>query len=102
MELNNLTIEYDFSIPKYIFDNTYFQTPRFQATCTIKKDSDIFVCTGEPANTKKQAKHNTSGKMLIILKTKYEYSDEKIPDENNHERVVLYKWTNSCERCYSR
>ena len=36
--------------------------------------------------------------MLIILKTIYEFRDEKIPDNNNHEHVVLYKWTNSCER----
>ena len=102
MELNNLSIEYNFSIPEYIFDDICFQTPGFQATCTIKKDSDISVYTREPANTIKQAKHNASGKMLIILKIKYEFSNEKIPYDNNHERIVLYKWTNSCEKCYSR
>ena len=102
MELNNISIEYDFSKREYIFDDIRFQAPIFQATCTIKKNSDIFVCTGEAANTKKQAKHNESEKMLIILKTKYEFSDKKIPDDNNHGRFVLYKWTNSCERCYSR
>ena len=102
MELNNLSTEYNFSQLEYIFDNIGFQIPKFQATCTIKKDSDIFVCTGEAASTKKQAKHNASGKVLLILKTKYEFSDEKVPDKNNHERIVLYKWTNSCEKCYSR
>ena len=78
MELNNLSIEYNFSQPEYIFDDIIFQVPEFQAACTIKKDSDIFVCTGEAAGTKKQAKHNASGKMLLILKTKYKFSDEKI------------------------
>ena len=53
MELNNLSIEYNFSQPEYIFDDISFQVPEFQATCTIKKDSDIFVCTGEAASTKK-------------------------------------------------
>ena len=65
-------------------------------------ENPLFVCTEDAANTKKQAKHNTSEKMYTILKNKYEFNDENIPDDNNHERVVLYKWTNSCERCYSR
>ena len=62
MELNNSRIEYDFSKPEYIFEDISFQTPRFQTTCTIEENSDIFVCTEEVANTKKQAKHNASEK----------------------------------------
>ena len=102
MELNNISIEYDFSKPKYTFENIGFQTPRFQATCTIEKNSDIFVCTGDTANTKKQAKHDVSGKMYLLLRRKYGFSDETTPHDYNHKRIVLYKPTNSCERCYSR
>ena len=56
MQLNNISIDYDFSNPEYIFDNIGFQTPRFQATCSIKKTSDLYIynvaefCTGPKPN----------------------------------------------------
>ena len=57
---------------------------------------------GDAVNNENQSKHKASEKMYLILKGKYEFSDEEIPDDNNHERIVLYKWTNSCERFFCR
>ena len=64
---------------------------------------------GKKSKTKKEAKHNAVRKLLELLHKKYLFSEQteavnvlKKPIENDFEKVMLYKWTGTCERCYQR
>ena len=113
--LNEISIEYDFSIPEYTVKSLgiHQELPPFEATCEILKNNLTYACVGEPASQKKVAKQNAAARVLETLSTKYIFLEEKlekcliteskfynISDKNNKE--ALQKWTNSCERCFQR
>ena len=64
---------------------------------------------GGKFKNKKEGKHNSARKLLEFLYKDYLFSEQrependlKIPVENNSKKVILYKWTGTCERCYQR
>ena len=64
---------------------------------------------GEKSKTKKEAKHSSALKLLEFLYKDYLFSEQTEPEnefrkpvENGSEKVMLYKWTGTCERCYQR
>ena len=109
--IHEISLEYDFSDPKFEFVqcNTLSHMPIFVATCEIQKEMNIYISMGEKSKTKKEAKHNSARKLLEILNRDYLFSEQtesenesKKPIENNFEKIMLYKWTGTCERCYQR
>ena len=71
--LNEISIEYDFAVPKYPVKplGTHQELPLFEATCEIFKDTLTYACIGEPASQKKLSKQNAAAKVLETLSTKY-------------------------------
>ena len=113
--LNKISLEYDFSIPKYTVKSLgiHQELPPFEATCESLKDNLTYACIWEPASQKKVAKQKAAAKVLETLSTKYIFLGEKlekclmtetkffnISDKNN--KKALKKWKNSCERCFQR
>ena len=83
--------------------------PIFVATCGIQKGLNTYISTGENSKTKKEAKHNSARKLLEFLYKDYLFSEQREPEndlkitvENDSEKIILYKWTDTCERCYQR
>ena len=71
--------------------------PIFMAICTIERWKKKSLST---------VKHKSYQK---ILYRDYLFSEQtepvnelKKPIENDFEKVMLYKWTGTCERCYQR
>ena len=56
--LNEISIEYDFAVPKYTVKSLGIQQelPPFEATCEILKDNITYACIGEPESQKKVTK----------------------------------------------
>ena len=113
--LNEISIEYDFSIPKYTVKSlgVHQELPPFEATCEILKDNLTYACVWEPASQKKVAKQNAAAKVLETLSTKYIFLEEKLEKcliteskfyniSGKNNKKALRKWTNSCERCFQR
>ena len=78
--LNEISIEYDFAVPKYKIKSLeiHQELPPFEATCEIFKDNLTYACIGEPASQKKVAKQNAAAKVLETLSTKYIFLEEKL------------------------
>ena len=109
--IHKISLEYDFSDPKFeiVQCNTSSHMPIFVATCEIGKESNIYISMGGKSKTKKEAKHNSVRKLLELLHKEYLFSEQtepenefKTPVGNSSEKVMLYKWTGTCERCYQR
>ena len=69
----------------------------------------IAICTIRKSKTKREAKHNSARKLLEFLYKDYLFSEQREPEnkfkkpvENDSEKIKLYKWTGTCERCYQR
>ena len=67
------------------------------------------MCIGEKSKTKKASKHSSAHKLLEPLYENYLFSEQKEPEiefekplEIESEKVILYTWTSTCERCYQR
>ena len=104
-----ISLEYDFSDPK--FETTQCNTPShmpiFLATCDIQKELNTLISTGGKSKTKKESKHSSVRKLLEFLYKDYLFSEKtepenefKKPVENGPEKIMLHKWTGTCERCY--
>ena len=109
--IHEISLEYDFDDP--IFEvvqcNSSNHIPIFVATCKIQKNSKMYVSIGEKSKTKKASKHSSAHKLLESLYKDYLFTERKEPEikfeksmENESEKVMLYKWTGTCERCYQR
>ena len=55
--LNEISIEYDFAVPKYKVKSLgiHQELPPFDANCEIFKDNLTYACIGEPASQNKLA-----------------------------------------------
>ena len=89
--------------------NSSNHVPIFVATCKIQKDSRSYIIIGEKAKTKKGSKHSSAHKLLESLYKEYLFSEQEEPKiefekplENESEKVILYKWTGTCEICYQK
>ena len=67
------------------------------------------MCTIKRSNPNKEAKHRSAQKLLVLLYKDYLFSEQTEPEnefrkpvENGSEKIMLYKWTGTCERCYQR
>ena len=83
--------------------------PIFVAACEIRKELNIYKSMGEKPKTKKEAKHNSARKLLELLHREYLFIEQTEPENkfkspvgNSSEKVMLYKWTVTCERCEGR
>ena len=77
--LNEISIEYDFAVPKYTVKSLEIQQelPSFEAICEIFKDNLSYDCIGEPMSQKEVAKQNAAAKILETLSTRYIFLEEK-------------------------
>ena len=113
--LDEISIEYDFAVPKYKIKSLgiHQEQPPFEATCEIFKDNLTYACIGEPASQKKVAKQNAASKVLETLSTKYIFLEDKLEKclvteskfltiSDKSGRKALQKCTNACARCFKR
>ena len=92
--LNEISIEYDFAVPKYTVKSLGIlqELPPFAATCEICKYNITYACIGEPASQKKVAKQNAAAKVLETLSTKYIFLEVKSEKcLNNRMKIFLNK-----------
>ena len=77
--LNEISIKYDFAVPKYTVKSLgiHQELPPSEATCEIFKDSLTYACIGGPVSQKKVATQNAVGKVWETLSTKYIFLEEK-------------------------
>ena len=98
--INELSIEYDFTPPKYeITSINLNNTPTFITNCKMIKDCINYSCTSKQSTSKKQAKHDAARKVLKLLSKNYAFSEQNGLGTNSKSlggRKILYKWTGAC------
>ena len=67
--LNEISIEYDFAVPKYTVKSLGIQQKLspFEATCEIFKDNITYACIGEPKSHKKESRKMHNNRINIFL-----------------------------------
>ena len=92
----------------------YPELPSFKGKCSTMKNNYKYVHVGKPTRIKKEAKQNSARKIVETISNYYIFCKEKINEnpvdeaQNNviydsdffNTKTKLYKWTNSCEKCY--